>query len=253
MSILLKLGSKGSEVVALTEKLIAFGHLAQSSNLFDHRVKTAVMGFQSQNLDERGLPLKVDGIVGPVTWWALQHPRTNVAQHAPESIALDRIPNGGSTLGRAALKVALEEIAAGAREIGGNNLGPFVAKYLKGIVRPPADWCAGFVSWCFDQHPGGCPYGYTLGARDILHRCRKRGWGYDHRAEMPQPGDIVVWRRGPVDGWQGHVGLVFQATEGGMLHTIEGNKGGYPARVRSFSYVLRSMDTLLGYARVGDA
>jgi hypothetical protein len=252
MSILLKLGSKGNQVTALTRKLVARGHLGQASNTFDGRVRTAVMGFQSTNLDERGIPLKVDGIVGPVTWWALEHTETNLAFDAPESMALDRIPDGGSERGRAALQVALDEIAAGAGEGGKNNDGPFVNKYLNGIVRPPAEWCAGFVSWCFDQGPGGCPYGYTLGARDTLHRCRVRGWGYDHRAEMPQPGDIVVWRRGPIDGWLGHAGLVLQTTQGGMLHTIEGNKGGFPARVRTFSYVLRAMDSLLGYARVGD-
>lgn len=252
MDILLKLGSSGSAVRELTELLVARGHLGQSGSVFDHRVRTAVLGFQSQNLDERGLPLKVDGIVGPVTWWALTHPQVNVAATAPETVRLDRLPRGGSALGRAALRVALGEIEAGAGEVGGNNAGPFVRKYLNGILPPPADWCAGFVSWCFDQHPGGCPFGYTLGARDLLRRCRARGWGYDHRSEDPQPGDIVAWRRGPVDGWQGHVGLVFQATDGGILHTIEGNKGGFPARVRSFSYVLRAMDSLLGFARVAD-
>ncbi len=251
MNILLKLGSKGSEVREQTTLLVARGHLAAATDAFDARVRTAVLGFQSQNLDERGRPLKVDGIVGPVTWWALQHPKTNPAHAADEATRLDRLPPGGSPRGRAALRVALQEVASGAGEEGGNNRGPFVRKYLNGIIAPPADWCAGFVSWCFDQPAGSCPFGYTLGARDLLRRCRARGWGFDHRVELPQPGDMVVWRRGPIDGWQGHVGLVFEASEGGMLYTIEGNKGGYPARVRSFSYVRRALDTLLGYARVG--
>jgi hypothetical protein len=252
MTILLKLGSKGTEVLALTEKLVARGFLARSGSLFDHAVRAAVIGFQSQNLDERGLPLKVDGIAGPVTLWALDHPKVNPSHAAPETTALNKLTPGGSARGRAALKVALAEIAAGAGEEGGNNRGPFVKKYLNGIIDPPADWCAGFVSWCFDQHPAGCPYGYTLGARDTLKRCRTRGWGYDHRIEVPQPGDIVVWRRGPVEGWMGHIGLVLQVTDGGMLHTVEGNKGGFPSRVRTFVYVRHAMDTLLGYARVGD-
>ena len=246
----LKLHSQGADVSALTELLVQRGFLAEATPSFDARVKTAVMGFQSQNLDERGLPLKVDGIVGPVTWWALTHPRVNVVTH--DTDLPGKLPAGGSARGRAALKVALAEMAAGAVESGANNAGPFVRKYLNGIIDPPADWCAAFVSWCYDQHPAGCPYGYSLGARDVLKRCRARGWGYDHRTEPPQPGDIVVWRRGPIDGWQGHVGLVYEATPGGMLYTIEGNKGGYPARVRRFSYVTRSMDTLLGFARVTD-
>jgi CHAP domain/Putative peptidoglycan binding domain len=244
----LKLGSKSSDVSALTELLVQRGFLGGAHSVFDARVKTAVMGFQSQNLDERGLPLKVDGVVGPVTWWALTHPRVNVATAEP--VLPGRLPASGSARGRAALKVALAEMAAGAVESGANNSGPFVRKYLNRIVDPPADWCAAFVSWCYAQHPDGCPYGYSIGARDVLKRCRARGWDYDHRAETPQPGDIVVWRRGPIDGWQGHVGLVHETTPGGMLYTIEGNKGGYPARVRRFSYVLRSMDSLLGFARV---
>ena len=243
----LTLHSEGSEVCALTDLLVQRGFLARTSLVFNAGVKSAVMGFQSQNLDERGLPLKVDGVVGPVTWWALTHPRVNVVAADPDLPG--RLPLGGSVRGRAALKVALAEMAAGAVESGANNSGPFVRKYLNRIVDPPADWCAAFVSWCYDQHPDGCPYGYSLGARDVLKRCRARGWVYDHRAEPPQPGDIVVWRRGAFDGWQGHVGLVHEATPGGMLYTIEGNKGGYPARVRRFSYVLRSMDSLLGFAR----
>ncbi len=248
MTTVLKLGQQGKPVRDLTTLLVQRGFLATATDVFDARVKTAVMGFQSQNLDERGLPLKVDGIVGPVTWWALTHPKVNVVP--PEVSLPQRLPAGGSTRGRAALKVALAEMAAGASESGANNSGPYVRKYLKGIIDPPADWCAAFVSWCYDQHPAGCPYGYSLGARDVLKRCRSRGWVYNHPTEPAQPGDIVVWRRGPVDGWQGHVGLVFEATPGGMLYTIEGNKGGFPSRVRRFSYVLRSMDTLLGFARV---
>jgi hypothetical protein len=78
MNTFLKLGQEGPDIEALTRLLVERGFLATVSSRFDARVKTAVMGFQSQNLDERGLPLKVDGIVGPVTWWALTHPRVNV-------------------------------------------------------------------------------------------------------------------------------------------------------------------------------
>ena len=81
MNVLLKLGSKGSEVQQLTETLAARGHLEQ------RRLRTAVIGFQSQDLNERGLPLKVDGIVGPVTGWALRHPRVTAANRAAEPAA----------------------------------------------------------------------------------------------------------------------------------------------------------------------
>lgn len=250
MSILLKKGQTGPQITALTTLLVKHGFLAAATDSFDARVKTAVLGFQSQNLDERGLPLKVDGLVGPVTWWALNH--SEERSMPPQAAPAATLPPGGSVRGRAALSMALAEMAAGAAEIGSNNDGPFVHKYLKGLTPPPANWCAGFVSWCFDQHPDGCPYGYSLGARDVLKRCRARGWVYDPKTQAPQPGDIVVWRRGPVDGWEGHVGLVYESTAGGILYTIEGNKGGFPAPVQRFNYVLGSMSSLLGFAHVPD-
>jgi hypothetical protein len=253
MNSLLKTGSHGSEVLRLTESLHRLGLMTAPTDTFDRATRAAVIAFQSQYLDERGLPLRVDGVVGPLTWWALMNPRKNASHAAPETRSVTKLPPGGSRRGRAALAVAFAEIAAGAGEQGGNNRGPFVDRYLNGIVAAPADWCAGFVSFCFDQHPDGCPFGYTLGARDVLKRCRARGWGFDPSVEQPMPGDIVVWRRGAPSGWQGHVGLVVETTQGGILHTVEGNRGGYPSRVRTFSYPRVSMDALLGYARVPDA
>ena len=92
MNTFLKLGQEGQDIEALTKLLVQRGFLSTVSSRFDARVKTAVMGFQSQNLDERGLPLKVDGIVGPVTWWALTHPRVNVVP--PEDPVPQRLPPG---------------------------------------------------------------------------------------------------------------------------------------------------------------
>ncbi|HBH87594.1 MAG TPA: peptidoglycan-binding protein, partial [Syntrophaceae bacterium] len=62
----------------------------------------------------------------------------------------------------------------------------------------------------------------------------------------PKPGDIVVWWREKLEGWQGHVGLVHQL-KNGMLYTIEGNKS---TRVQGFSYVFSRMEKLLGYGHI---
>jgi hypothetical protein len=95
----------------------------------------------------------------------------------PAGVRFDVMPaRGGSRRGRAALEAAIAEIEAGAREVGENNGGPFVKKYLNGRLEPPANWCAGFVSWCFAQHPEGIPFRYTLGARDIRNQFQARGW-----------------------------------------------------------------------------
>jgi hypothetical protein len=82
-------------------------------------------------MNQHGLPLVVDGKVGDLTWWSLNHPKPDVA--TPSAIDYLQLPSadkGGSAIGRAALAAAIGELRAGAREVGGNNRGPRVKKYL---------------------------------------------------------------------------------------------------------------------------
>ena len=62
---LLKRGSKDLWVIELTNKLVALGYLKDPSLTFNDTVVAAVRYFQSMN------GLSVDGIVGPLTWKAL--------------------------------------------------------------------------------------------------------------------------------------------------------------------------------------
>lgn len=243
---ILKLNDRGISVTQLTTLLNQYSLLQQISNVFSQSVRRAVEEFQSRNLDSRGRPLVPDGVVGPLTWWALRNPRVNNAADPTDFV----VPSsGGSTLGRAALRVAISEMQNGACEIGANNSGSFVRKYLNGILATPQPWCAGFVSWCFSQHPAGIPFRYSLGARDIRNQFQRKGWAFNAAEQSPEPGDIVVWWRRRRDGSEGHIGLV-QRLEHGVLYTIEGNKGGFPAKVNQFDYVLSRMDKLLGFGRV---
>jgi len=248
MEPVLKSGDKGAAVRRLTDLLLARGFLAAAGDRFDAGVRSAVKNFQAHHVDRRGHPLVADGVVGPLTWWALATPDITAVIGAPAMPDLT-LPPGGSTAGRAALQAALNEMAAGAREVGADNAGPWVEKYLNRIIPPPADWCAGFVSYCYGAAPGGIPFPYTLGARRIREHFKARGWIYDPAGTLPEPGDIVVWWREQPDGWKGHIGLVHHHA-GGILHTIEGNKGGFPAPVRRFDYVLGRIDRLLGFGRV---
>jgi hypothetical protein len=47
--------------------------------VFDTRTYQAVRAYQSQNLDQLGQPLVVDGKVGDLTWWSLNHPKPDIA------------------------------------------------------------------------------------------------------------------------------------------------------------------------------
>ncbi len=246
----LRKGDHGDEVRKLTGLLAAKGYGGWNpahSHIFNKFTKAAVLDFQSRHLDPRGQPLVVDGIVGAMTWWALEQDRVWTPKPGG-SFTLP--PVGGSRRGRAALKVGFKELRASAVEIGANNSGKWVKKYLNGIVDPPANWCAAFVSYCFEQS-GEMPFKYSLGARNIRNQLKKKGWTYEDVTVEPLPGDIVFWWRGRPKGWQGHIGLVWMV-ENGILHTLEGNKGAFPARVNTFQYVLSRMPKVLGFAHIPD-
>ena len=246
----LKKGSRGPEVSELQRLLVERGYPVDIDGDFGTPTYQAVRAFQSQNLDQHGQPLAVDGKVGPLTWWSLTHPKPAVQPiSAVDYTQMPPQEMGGSSLGRAGLSAAIAELQAGAGEIGGNNSGPFVEKYLKpaGLV-PPEPWCASFVSWCFLQGSGEdsahMPFRYCPGARALLAKFQEQGWAFKPEVGyQPVPGDLVFWWRVQLSGWQGHVGLVHQVKEG-MLYTIEGNKS---PRVQGFSYVFSRMDKLLGF------
>lgn len=245
---MLKKNSTGPAVTQLCKDLKTLGYYSGPlTSTFDNDVLKAVKAFQMQNADAVGRPLAVDGIVGPVTAWAIQHELGN-AQPAivitPPGLGIPA--SGGSATGRGALQAALAEMAAGHGEVGGNNMGPHVKKYLNGLVTTPNDWCAGFVSWCFKNSGQPMPFNYTVGARDVLKQFRNKGWGVSPTsASPPLPGDVIVWWRGAPSGWKGHAGIVHSYTHG-IVRTVEGNK---TPKVNSFNYSLGTIDRLLGFGR----
>ena len=246
----LSFSDTGPAVEELARLLVTRNFLAEPEvgSEFNRTLRQAVKDFQARHLDPRGRPLVVDGIVGPLTQWALTHP-DNAAPFQPLPKAPDP-PPGPATRGRAALEIALLEIKSGAGEVNANNSGPSVEKYLSGRASTPANWCAAFVCWCFAQHPDPAPFRFTLGARGLRNTFRRRGWLIEPSAEHPLlPGDLVFWWRDQPSSWKGHVGLVHHVADG-ILYAVEGNKGGFPAPVRVFDYVLARMERLLGFGRV---
>lgn len=250
MSKLLKKGDRGPEISELQQLLVDHGLQLVVDGVFGLKTHNAVRAFQTQNLDPDGRPLKVDGVVGPLTWWSLKNPKPDIEGMFSSNLKeMPPISSGGSKWGRFALGKALGEWKAGAREIGGNNKGPWVLKYLDGRAPEGSSWCSAFVSWCFAQNPDGMLFRYNLGARSLLNALDRKGWAQKKGNEYdPLPGDIVVWWRVSADGWQGHVGLVHHCRNG-ILYTIEGNKS---SKVQGFSYVLSRMEKFLGYGHIPD-
>jgi hypothetical protein len=253
MNLPIEQGDEGPEVGELQQLLTERGYAAIADDAFGPQTYCAVRAFQAQNLDQHGQPLVVDGRVGPLTWWSLTHPKPVIV--TPSAIDFATLPPpeaGGSALARAALAAAIGELDAGAGEVGGDNRGPWVEKYLEPTGLPEGNsWCASFVSWCYLQASSGdesaMPFAYCPGARALLEEFKNKGWAYAPSSGFqPQPGDIVVWWREELEGWLGHVGIVHQLKDG-MLYTIEGNRS---PNVQGFSYVFSRMDQLLGFGHV---
>lgn len=245
----LKLNSTGPDVLKVTAALVRRGFLKTETELFDKTVQNAVKLFQASHTDPQDRPLVVDGTVGPLTLWSLDHDDiSNVipAQSIPPHPA-------GTGYGDMVVKVALEEMAAGAREIGSNNSGPFVKKYMNGLAAEGNSWCAAFNSYCnkvASERMGiPMPFKYDLGAKDTYSQFKKKGWSYKASDDNPpMPGDIIVWTRGDPNSELGHIGIVYKY-DAGILTTIEGNKGAFDAPVRTFTYTLSSIANLYGFGR----
>ena len=108
MAFPLKKGAQGAEVEQLQTLLSSRGYPVAASSIFDAPTHNAVRAFQSQNLDQHGQPLVVDGQVGALTWWSLNHRKPIIA--VPSAVDYTKMPAasaGGSALGRAALRAAI--------------------------------------------------------------------------------------------------------------------------------------------------
>ena len=250
---ILKKGSTGKEVKNLQLLLQELDFNVLITSVFDVATFNAVRAFQASHLDKHGRALEVDGKVGDITMWALQNPRNKVVFGDIDFKRMPDVAKGGHLTGRLALQFAINELRAGAGEIGGNNRGKWVKKYLQpsGLTEGNS-WCAAFVSWCFLQAVDGdktkMPFTYEAGVRKFFNQFKNRGWHFNGNEPgfVPKPGDIISWWRLSMSSGLGHIGIIHHF-EDGFIYTIEGNKA---ANVAGFSYVKTRMDKLLGYGRI---
>ena len=103
MARLLKKGDQGPEIKQVQTLLMQKGYLTNEeiNGVFDNETYRAVRLFQSQNLDQNGQPLTVDGKVGELTWWSLHHPKPII--QTPSAVDFLQMPAasmGGSQRGR---------------------------------------------------------------------------------------------------------------------------------------------------------
>jgi hypothetical protein len=207
-------------VLAVQRRLNAAGcGPVVESGRFGEPTTTAVRRFQMRFTDADGLPLKVDGIVGPITWAAL----------FGTSQAIDETDE---PLLKAALQHAADEVGV-LEAPPGSNRGPRVDTYLRSVGLEPGAgsfaWCAAFVYFCFNEasqkRRRRNPLVRTAGVLEHWNRAEQRGArrikGADAlaRPELIKPGQIFVMDFGR---GAGHTGVV-RGLRDGKLITIEGN------------------------------
>ena len=188
---------------------------------FGPNTESAVKLFQVRFPDQDGVPLKVDGQVGAITWRMLFGTKAVGGGAAAPSKLLAE-----------AVAYAVTQIGVRERPVGSNR-GPEVDLYLKSVgINPKAGsfaWCAAFVYYCFEQAAAKLgrdnPVVRTAGVLDHWSRAGQKKVPRITAASavndpgLIKPGHIFVMDHG---GGAGHTGLV-ERVNGGMLVTIEGN------------------------------
>ena len=135
------------------------------------------------------------------------------------------------------LKYALKDY--GVKEVPGKQHSVRVLEYLK---------LAGFddkikddeTAWCSTFANAMC----ALAGYERSNSAAARSWlKVGEETDCPEPGDIVVFERGPVGGWQGHVAFYITETES-HVYVLGGNQNN---QVNISPY---AKNRLLGYRKI---
>jgi len=204
-------GSKGKKVRLIQEWLSLNGIGVVPDGDFGAATDLAVREFQ----DAQGLD--VDGVVGEDTFKALVAPMARALQEMPAE----------NSLGAMIVAYAMQHLRNSPREIGGQNMGPWVRLYMKGNEGQQWPWCAGFVSFVLEQAcatmGSHLPVKSTFSCDLLATDAKEKGILWEERRldrSRLRPGMLFLQRRSAKD-WE-HVGIVVKA-DAEVFLTIEGN------------------------------
>lgn len=244
----LRQGSRSPDVLRLKQLLVGqgYGRGVRFDDRFDAVTRTAVEQFQAGHVGQDGRPLAVDGVAGPNTRWALEHP-SGPDQRDLADDAVGGVPPAATPDQRRVLECALADVGL-KEEPDGSNDGPGIRKFTDGARVP---WCALACSYWIrtglDRTKAFPPFRARASALKIRDWGRANGCWYPEKPSFrPLPADVFVILRagaGGVDTGRGHVGFVIEAVQG-VLRTIEGNAGN-AVRLR-----VRERAGIQGYVRV---
>jgi len=209
----LKKGSGGKKVGLVQEWLCLHGIGLKVDQDFGPATQFGVSLFQKR----RDLP--ETGVVDLATFDQLVLPMRN----ALADISIDR-----RSLGRMVVLYSLQHLREEPREIGGQNKGPWVRLYMKGVEGRSYPWCAGFVCFILEQACGSLgipvPLETSFSCSALARAAKSAGIYLEGNMGMDRgriaPGSIFLSRGGPT-GWA-HTGIVAQVKDEVFL-SIEGN------------------------------
>ncbi|HKA19589.1 MAG TPA: peptidoglycan-binding protein [Blastocatellia bacterium] len=195
----------------------------EETGIFDtETTKRAVKLFQARFPDANGLPLRIDGEVGPLTWSAM--------------FGTSSVPSNSSApseLVKGAIEFATTQIGVRENPLGSNR-GKEVDEYLRAVGLNPVGnsfaWCVAFTHFCYlmaaESLDSENPHIKTAGVLDHWNKAgRKPGAVRITNANavadpsLVKPGSLFIIDLG---GGLGHSGMVVE-TANGRLVTIEGN------------------------------
>lgn len=229
-----KRGDSGRGVQFVQEWLCLRGMGVLVDRRFGAATEYAVRLFQHSE------KLPATGVVNDATWEALI---------APMRAATAAVPATGQRLGDAVLTCAEQHLAANAREVGGQNRGPWVRLYMNKKDGRPFAWCAGFATYCIHQAAASLgvnaplPFAYSVPRLVRIAKSKKRFIAEPSAAQRAKitPGSLFVVRGGP-HGWR-HVGIVntiedeiFTSIEGNSNDDLQTNSYEVCRRIRSFEF-----------------
>ena len=234
-------GATGKDVKRVQEWLTLQGFATGIDGDFGPATRAAVTAFQTA----RGcLRDDNEGVVDAETWGALVAPLAT-------AMAVSSMPD---KFGERVCRVARQHLAARAREVGGDNRGPWVRHYGRGLDQSVVDffpWCQAFANepWFAAARETNTPLPFPLTAEngspsyyvpwvaDSARRAGKFRNGATLKEIVP-PGSMFF-----VPGARGgehshiHVGIVL-ADDGNVITVMEGN-GNEAGGSNGYAVVLR--------------
>ncbi|MBA2708801.1 MAG: peptidoglycan-binding protein [Gemmatimonadaceae bacterium] len=207
-------GERGKRVKLIQEWLILHNIQIVPDADFGAATEAALLRFQQAK------KLPASGRVDDATFSALT---------APIRRALAPIPRQNRTFNQLVVAYAEQHEKEHPREVGGQNLGPWVRLYMKGTEGKAFPWCAGFVSFVVSQaavtFDSTLEIPYTVSCDVIAVEGRHRGRFIPereiHRVRGEVGGGSVFLNRRTATDWI-HTGIVVRFDDE-TIETIEGN------------------------------